>query len=81
MKVWTVIITHHYDNDESWAEVFVGLTKEKALEEAYKSLHEHVEDYFGEDVDATTLADLIHWANDEHSEAWYTHDIKAHELS
>jgi len=81
IKVTSVIITHHYDNDESWSEVHVGMTKEQAEEKAVASLTKLLTDeFYGMDVSASTLPDLIHAANDECCSSYWTKDTNVHEL-
>ena len=81
IKVTSVIITHHYDHDESWSEVHVGMTKEQAEEKAMASLTKHFTDEFYDmDVSASTLPDLISAANDECGSSYWTKDVSVHEV-
>ena len=81
IKVVTITVTHHYDHDESWSEVHVGMTKEQAEEKAVTSLTKLLTDEFYDmDVSASTLSDLILAANEEGSESYWTQDVQAHEL-
>jgi hypothetical protein len=81
ITVTTVTITHHYDNDESWSEVHVGMTKEQAEEKAIASLTRLLTDeFYGMDVSASTLPDLISAANDECCSSYWTKDVSVHEL-
>ena len=87
MKVWTVIITHHYDNDPSWAEVYVGKTEEDVEATALAGFQEYVDEYFDLSVydvnpcaNASTLADLIQRFNEESSSSWVEREIQTHEL-
>ena len=86
ITVTTVTITHHYDNDPSYAEVHVGATTEDAKAKALASLQVYLDDYFdGFDENpvenATSLADLVHWANDECASEWFEQDVQSHEVT
>lgn len=81
IKIVTITITHHYDNDESWSEVHVGMTKEQAEEKAVASLTKLLTDeFYGMDVSASTLPDLISAANDECCTSYWTKDTNVHEV-
>ena len=86
ITVTTVTITHHYDSDPSCAEVHVGSTKEDAEAKAITSLQEYLEDYF-EDFDenpcanASTIGELVHWANEEMASEWLEQDVQSHEVT
>ena len=87
MEVWTATITHHYDDSESWAEVFVGKTKENVEATALAGFQKYVDEYFDCSVydvnpcaNASTLADLVRWFNEESSSSWVEREIQAHEL-
>lgn len=87
LNVTTVTITYHYRSDPSSASVHVGMTKEAAVATAITYLREYLDEYFEgcDDVNplenATTIGELVHWANEEMVDEWLEQDVQTHEVA
>ena len=86
INVTAVTITDHYRDDPSSASVHVGMTKEAAEATAITYLREYLDEYFeGCDVNpfenATTIGELVHWANEELVDEWLEQDVQTHEVA
>ena len=87
INVTTVTITYHYRDDPSSASVHVGTTKEAAEATAITYLREYLDEYFEgcDDVNpfknATTIGELVHWANEEMVDEWLEQDVQTHEVA